>query len=162
NADCPSALCLASGRCTRPCAGAGDCPPSWSCGVVAGAGELCQCTLAGPETCNGKDDDCNGLVDEGSLCGAGAACVAGAGACGAGKSPCPSGCQDLNASADNCGACGARCGAGATCAGGHCQCSGCRPGEECRAGGTCSCPSPRTSCPNACVDLQSDLANCGG
>jgi hypothetical protein len=39
----------------------------------------CECPLAGDETCNGVDDDCDGTVDE-SL-GLGLACAAGVGAC---------------------------------------------------------------------------------
>ena len=45
------------------------------------------------ETCNCLDDDCDGKIDEGSLCGAGASCVncQCAYACNGGEFPCPLG-----------------------------------------------------------------------
>ena len=43
------------------------------------AADGCECTLAGEETCNGADDDCDGRVDEGFALGA--PCLVGSGAC---------------------------------------------------------------------------------
>ncbi|MCB9528984.1 MAG: hypothetical protein H6701_11505 [Myxococcales bacterium] len=71
--------CVAPGVC-----GAG----AWECGVM---GRLCSSgpggsgSRAGPERCNGADDDCDGEVDEGL--GLGAACV-GALPCGQGVVEC--------------------------------------------------------------------------
>jgi hypothetical protein len=47
--------------------------------------------MATPETCNGIDDDCNGLVDEGNP-GGGLACNTGlTGACALGTTVCSNG-----------------------------------------------------------------------
>ncbi|MCK6576424.1 hypothetical protein L6V77_35720, partial [Myxococcota bacterium] len=114
NGDCTSAQCLAIGRCTHACAAASECPVSWACDGVAGAGLLCTCApTGGGEACNGRDDDCDGFADNGATCGDGLVCVAGSCQCpperacdGAG-----SGCTDLANDPDHCGACGNRCGA---------------------------------------------------
>lgn len=59
------------------CRNAADCASGQDCIPQADGGNgLCypigQCV---PETCNGKDDDCDGVVDNHAPCGAGAACV---------------------------------------------------------------------------------------
>ncbi len=103
-ADCASGICLPSGRCSRACAGATDCPAAstgWSCPTLPGLGAVCNCVPRGAEVCNGVDDDCNGTADEGfPRCGG--ACV------------------DLQSDAANCGSCGARCPSGQRCTGGRC------------------------------------------
>ncbi len=48
------------------------------------------CTPVGPETCNLRDDDCNGLVDDGDP-GSGAACGTAVGTCRAGVQHCVGG-----------------------------------------------------------------------
>jgi hypothetical protein len=59
------------------CLNAADCASGQDCIPQADGGNgLCypagECV---PETCNGKDDDCDGVVDNHEPCGAGAACV---------------------------------------------------------------------------------------
>jgi alpha-tubulin suppressor-like RCC1 family protein len=81
-----------------------------------------------PEVCNGRDDDCDGVIDDGAAAtctvfGATPACVAGVCAiasCMAGRADCndaaSDGCEtQVTASASHCGACGNACRAGDTC-----------------------------------------------
>jgi hypothetical protein len=58
-------------------------------GVAANGCEY-ACTATGPETCNRRDDDCDGLVDEDNP-GGGAACGSDTGACTAGTLTCTAG-----------------------------------------------------------------------
>jgi hypothetical protein len=45
------------------------CPSGWTCANSAGStGPVCQCTPTGTELCNGRDDDCDGVVDNGLVC----------------------------------------------------------------------------------------------
>src|SRR5690606_37081424 len=54
--------------CSNTCRNDGDCVAGWSCeGVDGVSGGICLCT-ATPETCNERDDDCNGRVDDGIPC----------------------------------------------------------------------------------------------
>ena len=129
--------CDASASCTPPgpgvlhpccaCAGAGICNGTNKClnGTV-------QCTGAEthPETCNCLDDNCNGIVDEGTTCPGGATCTncQCAYACGPGEFPCPLGkkcenafcindpcylvdCPDVNGSKQTCAVTGSNAGA---------------------------------------------------
>ncbi|HEY0994247.1 MAG TPA: DUF4114 domain-containing protein, partial [Kofleriaceae bacterium] len=59
---------------------------------IAGAMECVGGTGGGTEVCNGVDDDCDGLIDEGDLCNGGA-CDHGecAAQCAPGEFPCPAG-----------------------------------------------------------------------
>jgi len=81
------------------------------------------CWPCGAEVCNGKDDDCNGLVDDSAACPAGEVCTGGkcASACASGQTRCASACVDLQTSPTNCGACSVTCAAGETCIQGACQ-----------------------------------------
>lgn len=69
NGDCASGACLSSGgddrRCAAPCTSADSCFAGWDCLPLGGAGTFCQCS-ATTETCNGGDDDCDLLIDEGT------------------------------------------------------------------------------------------------
>ncbi|HET9598122.1 MAG TPA: hypothetical protein VFP65_21215, partial [Anaeromyxobacteraceae bacterium] len=107
--------------------------------------------LPQPEACNGKDDDCNGSVDDGNLCGPNATCTNGLclpGSCNSETTRCPNGftctsvvsgtCQPLPCPTSACpagkvcqaGACvdpcaGVTCGPGSSCSGGTCVAGGC-------------------------------------
>lgn len=63
------------------CGGPGGCEPITQC--PSGAYDLdrvctngCEyiCTFTGPEQCNGRDDDCNGQLDENNVCGGASSC----------------------------------------------------------------------------------------
>jgi len=110
----------------------------------AATGTTCQ-QVSQPttETCNGLDDNCDGMVDNGAICPTGKVCLQGScvGSCGA-VAPCPS---------------------GRVCSSGYCvetSCVGvtCPSGQVC-AEGTCKAPCDGITCPNgevcrvgACVD----------
>lgn len=171
--DCASGLCLripGSDRsvCTTPCtAGASLCPSGWGCIQPDGLdARVCGCASPRTENCtNGRDDDCNGRVDDcrtcdgvpvpedstehcgacGRRCANGQECVSGACTCPLGTMLCGGNCLNVQSSTDNCGACGRRCSAGSTCVAGECTCADARA----------------TYCDGSCVDLQTDLANCG-
>jgi hypothetical protein len=69
NADCQGNLCLpiAAGQtvCTANCTSTAECPHGWTCEALSSGGSsLCDCTPAA-EICDGLDNDCNGIEDEG-------------------------------------------------------------------------------------------------
>ena len=162
NSDCPTGICLPVGQptgqngwtgnvCSTTCTSAASCVAGWSCSALAGqTGDVCQCSYS-PEVCDGKDDDCDGVVDDepavDQACGrsyaTGSACQAGGCACPAGETDCRSACVSLG-STSNCGSCGNACAAGAACASGQCQ-----------------CPTGQTVCGSTCVNTGSDGKNCG-
>ena len=136
-----------------------------------------------PESCNGVDDDCDGMVDEGfdllndrancgicgRACGAVELCSLGA-CCASGTVSCGGVCLDVQSDPSNCGMCGNSCGGGACC-GGRCadlassmtDCGMC--GRSCGGSQTCTnglcCMAGNTGCGAACVNTQADATNCG-
>ncbi|HUB09324.1 MAG TPA: thrombospondin type 3 repeat-containing protein [Myxococcales bacterium] len=50
--------------CSEPCNTSADCVPGWYCGPIPGivSSNFCTCTYQYPDTCNGTDDDCDGIV----------------------------------------------------------------------------------------------------
>lgn len=72
NGDCASLLCVdidpTHAVCTKPCASDAACPPApeWSCGMNGGGSDtVCLCVPSGVEICDGQDNNCDGVVDEG-------------------------------------------------------------------------------------------------
>jgi hypothetical protein len=139
------------------------------------------------EVCNGADDDCDGVVDEGDLCPGEQTCCAGR-------------CVTTGDDEANCGACGNRCAAGETCCGGSClgegaPCTSSLPGvcaagtQQCVDGAIVCEPGVRpgereevcngldddcdgvvdndtncgenTCCAGDCVDTDTDVRHCG-
>jgi hypothetical protein len=83
-ATCPSGQVCANGQCGCAEGSSKDCTVAGAKGPCAAGQQLCrsgqwgECTSsAGPETetCDGVDNDCNGMVDDGNLCPNGRACV---------------------------------------------------------------------------------------
>jgi len=103
-----------------------------------------------PEVCNGKDDDCNGTKDDPAAADADCVSKNGAGyVCQGGLCTCPhvcgGTCADIGTDTENCGACGTACPAGGSCVAGKCQCPASAP----------------TDCTTKCADLSTDAKNCG-
>ncbi len=150
------------------CSGGGE-PCDTGQSGVCGAG-LTQCDNgeitckpripASDETCNGLDDDCDGVVDNGDLCGENEICERGVciAACGGGEFRCPPDlvCRDDGYCVDP--ACqDVDCAQGQICRNGDCvdPCQGviCPYAQECRAG-RCVDPCAGVSCGEnqACVE----------
>ena len=90
------------------------------------------------EVCDGNDNNCNGLTDEGALCPGAALCL-----CGACAIPCPSG----------------SCDSGAHCVNGYCvidPCCGKNCGDLVCVDGTCEnhCPQGDVNCPQGEICRQ--------
>ena len=148
-----------------------DCGPGYECKAQAAGGSLCfkngTCVA---ETCNGKDDDCDGLVDE-TFPSLNKDCTSGKpGVCGPGKLSCvdageicvskvlPSAelCNgkddDCNAMTDetftlasddlNCGVCARACPAGTSCTVGECRETNCGDDLDNDADGGADCADP--------------------
>jgi hypothetical protein len=171
---CCNGLCVDTGADPRNCGGcnvfcvdgtvcrAGTCVRDGGCGM----GPACSrgSTCCGASCSNTQVDPANcGAC--GNLCTRGQTCVAGRCTfqmgCGGGP-PCPnlatccgSACTNVVSDPFNCGSCGNVCRAGQRCLGG--MCTGgptCGAGPACMAGSLC--------CNDACVDVRTDPANCGG
>ncbi|MBI5535280.1 MAG: SUMF1/EgtB/PvdO family nonheme iron enzyme [Deltaproteobacteria bacterium] len=98
------------------------------------------------ETCDGQDQDCDGIADDGATCpDAKEQCQQGMCACKP-QNSCPgvSDCVDKSNDTAHCGDCNIACPTGATC-------------EQ----GLCKCPTEMTPCGGHCVDLKSSSDNCG-
>ena len=135
------------------------------------------------ELCDGKDNDCDGLTDNGATCDGLYACTNGACACPA-VHACGGECVDKSSNPSHCGDCFHPCSSGASCVGGVCQCAAgstmcgatcvnlatdpynCGAcGAACATGYTCTnkiCQCTKTSCAGACVDTSTDPNHCGG
>jgi hypothetical protein len=142
------------------CLGSGVPCPTGRAGVCAGGVQ--QCTPTGglscvptiapsPEVCDGLDNDCDGVVDNGSnLCPAGTLCDRGACVATCGAATCPT--NQVCTAAGVCGdaACqSVTCAAGTRCTSGTCvdPCAGvtCPIGQACR-GGACADPCLGVRC----------------
>jgi Stigma-specific protein, Stig1 len=156
NSDCASAICVpireGEFACSSGCASSEACVPGWTCGAVIGqSSDVCQCE-AGAETCNERDDDCNGIVDDeptvGMGCaadmGSGAVCRSGDCACDDGHAVCDGMCAALDRDPLHCGSCGKACLASQAC-------------ED----GACACPGGGSVCDGTCIDTDADENNCG-
>ncbi len=163
NSDCLSGICLPVGGaspaadagwtgnvCSTSCSTGSDCVGGWSCNALIGQStNVCQCTST-TETCNGKDDDCNGILDDEptatrwclSTAGTGQACNGGSCVCGL---TCGAQCVNPKTDVANCGGCGRQCPTGASCVNEACVCPAGLP----------------TDCGGVCRNLQSDDKNCG-
>ena len=142
--ECDSGLCVPRigepiggevlGVCTHTCASDGDCLRGWPCLATSNGTDVCQCRSRS-ETCDGADNDCNGIIDDayGGVC-----------SCPAGKKACAFSCADLATDPRNCGECD----------------RACPPGAACKAW-SCTCLAGTTQCGDACVDATRDEANCG-
>lgn len=123
---CAQGLCLqvngVERRCTKPCAERLDCPAAsnWACGLPKETTQrLCLCIAEGPEVClDGKDNDCNGKVDDCLTCG--------------GRSIAPN-------NRFHCGACDVQCPSQTECRGGECRCADGQPASACTDAQTPQC-----------------------
>ena len=105
-----------------------------ACEVLAGCSGKCsngKCVAVATEKCNGLDDDCNGMTDEGDLCPAGFSCVEGS---------CKQGCTPVNGGWTDwtCDMCSATCGGGTQ----TCTRSCTNPPPSC-GGSSCSGPASK-------------------
>ena len=134
------------------CLGGGQACDTGLPGICAAG--LTQCTATGTtckeinppastETCNGLDDNCNGMVDEGAMCPTGEVCQMGMCVPTCGEGMCPNGTQ---------------CSANGTCVDPKCIGVMCPTGQVCEQGtckGPCdgiTCPYPQTCRVGLCVD----------
>jgi hypothetical protein len=139
--------------CSRPCTTVDECVKGWQCTRLEPGRAACTCAQS-TEVCDGKDNDCNGVVDDGTADALCSSAGAGQQACHAGRCACvtecgdpvdgATRCVDARSDVENCGGCGKHC-----------------TGAEICGNGKCICPSG-TLCDGVCADTQNDNRNCGG
>jgi hypothetical protein len=102
--------------------------------MLCNGGELPECITAqpGPEVCDGQDNNCNGIADDGF---------------------------DLLTDPANCGECGAACSPALTCCQG--QCRNLQTSDEACGECGIACGSERACCGGSCVDLDRNNYHCG-
>ncbi len=158
--DCMAPMLACDGVCLDPRSDVTHCG---DCDTTCEAGEMCtdgvcllMCdapnvicsTMAGGEVtrvCTDLQTDAMNCGRCGTVCGAGAECIAGRCQCGTGHLLCGGRCVDVRSDPMNCGSCGAACGEGGVCAGSRCT----------------SCGTGRTDCSGRCVDTMADAFHCG-
>ena len=169
------------------CTSTKDCGAGWECIDQFGGGAFCfKEGICVTEACNGRDDNCDGRVDE-TFAASGDVCMTGRpGPCGDGRNACADGgvvcveqytpvaetCNgvdddcangvddtfNLVTDNQNCGACGRVCGAGAQCTASACRETNCADGLDNDDGGQADCLDP------ACLSVGCGLDggfNCG-
>lgn len=97
-----------------------------------------------PEICDGKDNDCNGIVDDGAICPGARVCQAGQCVCPP-ANQCGIDCVDKASDRNHCGTCNRACG-----------------GELACENGQCVCAAPAVTCDGACVNIETSFQHCGG
>jgi hypothetical protein len=153
-APCPGDLtCASAAACRTICIGTGDCAGGYDC--TAG---VCHGTCPGnpkPEICNGYDDDCDLVVDNG-VCAAGSTCC-----------PTQLACRNLATDLNNCTSCGNVCDpvAADTCGATGCLCGTnppCAAGTYCAAGGLCPMCNTTARCGPTCVSCGAGVCKLDG
>jgi hypothetical protein len=130
--------------------------------VLCNGGEAPECVTPepSPEVCDGRDNNCNGVVDDGfDLLNDPENCGECGNVCGTGLTCCRGQCMNLQTSDDACGACGNACGSGRTCCAGACV-DVQRNSLHCGECGS-SCGSSQICCDARCTDTRSDPDHCG-
>ena len=185
NADCLSGYCTQVGGpvdggwtgyvCSEPCNATTDCVPGWACVPVAGitSSNFCTCTYS-PQVCDGKDDNCDGTVDNepaaDESCGPAFVCQDGGCACSqsacssldGGGACCSNLCVDLQTDSAHCGSCGNQCSAAQACRpadGGAATCAAVVCGGSAQENSACT-NSSDCACPAACVAIPGQGSFC--
>ncbi|HTQ07454.1 MAG TPA: hypothetical protein VMI54_26540 [Polyangiaceae bacterium] len=127
----------------------GVCGPGLTECVAGGTLDCKPQVSASAETCDGLDNDCNGVIDDGDLCPSGQVCDRGS---------CVARCSDL---ADTCKSTEV-CSDAGFCVDAACADVTCDPGQKCVAG-TCKAPCEDVVCPPPSVCLAGRCADpCDG